>query len=861
MAAFSWKQVREVVASLSLECVAGMLTYPLLQRLCETQHLPAGLRAGALVRALLGPLRALHRQGPQGAVDRPLGNLLSYRMEGQAVDLFCDGGWLRLEVLAKDLLRFRLLPPTEDRPEEGPGAASGPAVEPPFSYALDPGVQWPPVPFDLAEQDDGLWLATAGFHCHVERTPCCLSFFDAAGQPLSEAGDGLGFRGSGAYCTRRLVEGEAVYGLGEKAFGLNLRGRWLEMWNTDPHSYVPGDDPIHLSIPTLVALREGRAYGFLFDNPGRARFDLGQARPDRLRYEADSGELCAYFFAGPTPAAVLERYTELTGRMPLPPRWMLGYHQSRWSYYPEEEVRSLAAEFRRRRIPCDVLHLDIHYMDGYRIFTWDPERFPDPAGLLAELREQGLRVICILDPGVKVDPGYRVHDEGLARDAFCRLPGGRLFRGPVWPGQCYFPDYTDPEVRAWWGGLYESLLADGVAGFWNDMNEPAIFGGEMPQTMQHRYEGRGASHEQVHNVYGLLMARASAEGVRRLRPEARLPIISRAGYAGLQRFALVWTGDNHSQWEQLRMGVSMCLNLGLSGIALCGPDVGGFSGDCDGELLARWSQVGALTPFFRNHSALGTARQEPWAFGEPYESICRRWIELRYELLPYLYTAAWQAAQTGLPMMRPLSLAYPADRRTYSLDDQFLLGDALLAAPVGYPDQVSRRVYLPGGAWYDFWSGARCQGELEAEAPLERMPLYVRAGTVLPRGPVLQHTGEWPPEALQLHVYAGDGESWLYEDDGHSLDYRAGQFQVTHLACAQLPGSGLALRREVEGSFDPGYRRFEIRIHGLEARPQRVLVDGEPIAATFDAQSSMASFSVGAGAGTGDGSWRAIEIG
>jgi len=824
MPAFSLKQIKDIFASLSLEAALGTVAYPLRQRLCETQHLAAGPRAGAL----LASLRALAGSCPPEPADRPLGDLVDYQVEGQAVDLFCRGGRLRLEVLAPDLLRFRLLPAWL------PGAEP-PAVEPPFSYALDPEARWAPVAFDLAEGDGGLLLRTAAIKCQVERAPCRLHFFDVEGRPLSEAGDGLGFRGEGAYCTRRLVEAEAVYGLGEKAFGLNLRGRRLEMWNRDPQSYRPGDDPVDLNIPTLVALCEGRAYGFFFDNPGRARFDLGQARPDRLRYEADSGELCGYFFAGPTMADVLARYTQLTGRMELPPRWMLGYHQSRWSYYPAGEVRDLAAEFRRRRIPCDVIHLDIHYMDGYRVFTWDPERFPDPAGLLAELAEQGLRAICILDPGVKVDPGFPVYEEGLARDAFCRLPDGGLFCGPVWPGQCHFPDFSEPEVRAWWGGLYEPLLEAGVAGFWNDMNEPAIFGGEMPGTVRHAYEGRGASHREVHNVYGLLMARASAEGLRRLRPGARLPVISRAGYAGLQRYALVWTGDNHSQWEQLRLGVSMCLNLGLSGVAFCGPDVGGFAGDCDGELLVRWTQVGALTPFFRNHSAIGTARQEPWAFGEPYTSICRRWIELRYELLPYIYTAAWQAAQMGLPMMRPLSLDYPGDVRTYSLDDQFLLGDALLVAPVGHPGQRQRPVYLPGGAWYDFWTGARCWGRVQAEAPLARLPLYVRAGAVLPRGPVMQHTGEWPPQALRLDVYPGEGESRLYEDDGLSQDYRRGAFRLTRFRVGAAAGGGLVVRRQVEGPFDPSYDRFEIQVHGLEGPPRVVQVDGRGVEATFEA--------------------------
>ena len=836
MTSYTLNQLLEVSRSLSRQTLVGRLTYPLRRRFHEARR---GIGSSE-PRSFWNTARAWLWRRSVPATIQPLGDVVSYHRDTQTVALSCSHGFLLLEVLAADLIRFRLLPPSAPVDEAG---ASLPATPPPFSYALDPGVEWPPVSFDVQEVGQAgapdpaaaLVIRTGQLICRVEQSPCQLSFYDAQGRPLSEDAGGLGFRGQGATLTRRLAEGEALYGLGENTFGLNLRGQRLEIWNTDPETYEPAEDPINLCIPMLVGLHEGRAYGLFFDNPGRARFDLGRSKGDQLHYEADTGELCAYFFGGGTLPTVLERYTQLTGRMPLPPRWMLGYHQSRWSYYPEEQVRELSAEFRRRRIPCDVLHLDIHYLDGYRVFTWDRDRFPDPSQLLAGLGEQGFRVITIIDPGVKVDPGYYVHDEGVARDAFCKLPDGTLFHGPVWPGECHFPDFTDPQVRAWWGDLYQPLLKAGVAGFWNDMNEPAIFGGTMPHNLLHHYEGQGATHGEIHNVYGLQMARASAEGLRRLRPDERVPLISRSGYAGLQRYALVWTGDNQSTWAQLRLGVSMCLNLGLSGIAFCGPDTGGFSGKCSGELLARWTQVGALTPFFRNHSALGTCRQEPWAFGEPYESICRRWIELRYELLPYIYTAAWQAAQTGLPMMRPLALAFPEDPRTYSLDDQFLLGDTLLAAPVGHPGQTSRPVYLPGGLWYDFWTGKRVSGGITADAPLERMPLYVGAGSVLPLGPVLQHSGEWPPEVLHLHVYPGDGESWLYEDDGHSLAYRSGGFQVTHFQCETSADGSLTVRRQVEGSFDPGYDRFEIHVHGQEAAPRRVLLNGQAIDVPFEA--------------------------
>ncbi len=819
------KNTFDLARRLRMEALRGSVAYPLRQRFYEARY-PQG---AARPRSLPRTLAAMLRLRPPAAVPHPLGQVESHRRKGQAVDLVCRGGILRLEVLAGDLIRVRLW-----------AAAPADAEGTPVSYALDPGAEWPAVAFDLDEDEAWLSLRTGQVTVQVEKRPCRLTFLDAKGRPLSEAAQGIGFLGEGAFWTRHLAEGEAIYGLAEKAFDLNLRGRRLEMWNTDPHSYHPGDDPLDLCIPMMVGLREGRAYGLFFDNPGRAHLDLGQTQHDELRYEACRGELCVYFFGGPTIPAVLERYTQLTGRMPLPPRWLLGYQQSRWSYYPEGQVRALAAEFRRRRIPCDVLYLDIHYMDGYRIFTWDRERFSDPARLLSDLREQGFRTITIIDPGVKLEPGYPVYDEGRRQDLFCKLPDGSVFQGPVWPGECAFPDFTDSKVRAWWGEQVRALLSVGASGVWSDMNEPAIFGGGMPESVRHHYEGRGATHGEIHNVYGLQMARATAEGLRCLTPDERVPVISRAGYAGLQRYALVWTGDNYSTWAHLRLGVSMCLNLGLSGLALCGPDIGGFGQDCDGELLARWTQVGALTPFFRNHSAFNTRRQEPWAFGEPYESICRRWIELRTQLLPYLYTAAWQASRTGLPMMRPLSLAYPGDRRTYNLDDQFLFGDALLAAPVGRPGQTWRRVYLPGGPWYDFWSGERLSGDVEASAPLERMPVYVQAGSVLPMGPVLQHTGEWPPDMLHLRVYLGEGESWLYEDDGNSLAYRSGEFQVTHFVCQARDG-GWTLHREVDGPFQPGYDRFEIQIHGLEAAPRQVRLDGQTVEGVhFDAESRTA---------------------
>jgi alpha-glucosidase len=377
--------------------------------------------------------------------------------------------------------------------------------------------------------------------------------------------------------------------------------------------------------------------------------------------------------------------------------------------------------------------------------------------MLADLTREGFKTVAIIDAGIKMDEGYHVHDDGLARNAFLAYPDGTLFHGPVWPGECYFPDFTDPAVRAWWGDLYRPLVEDGIAGFWNDMNEPSIFRQQtMPGVLRHVVDGHGASHRAIHNAYGTQMARATAEGLARLRPDQRQLVISRAAFAGHQRHAMVWTGDNYSTWESLRLTIPMGLSLGLSGLAFSGADVGGFMGDCTGELLARWTQLAAFTPFFRNHAAMSSVQQEPWAFGPEIEAICKRAIELRYELLPTLVTAFWECAQTGLPIMRPLVLAYQSDPRCASLDDQFMLGSDLLVAPVLEPGVSGRRVYLPAGEWIDFWTGRRFAGgrDLWAEAQLDCIPLFVKAGTVLPMQPVVRHwrepavRGRWPQPGI-----------------------------------------------------------------------------------------------------------------
>jgi alpha-glucosidase len=533
---------------------------------------------------------------------------------------------------------------------------------------------------------------------------------------------------------------------------------------------------------------------------------------------------------------------ELTGRPPLPPLWALGYHQSRYSYYPEARVRRLVADFERHRVPLDTIHLDIHHMDRFRSFTWDPQRFPDPAGLAAELGAKGVRLVAIVDPGIERDPRSARFGDGLERGVYCRGPDGAPLFAPLWPGWCAFPDFTDPGARAWWSEQYRGLIEAGVAGIWNDMNEPAAFSawGEptLPLPTRHAFEGRGGDHREAHNLYGLLEVRATREGLLRLRPERRPFILSRSGWAGLQRHAWHWTGDVISDWPSLRQVVPMVLGLGLSGVFHTGPDIGGFNGTPTPELFTRWLQLGALLPFCRAHTAIGTPDQEPWSYGEPWLGINRAAIELRYSLLPYLYTLAWQAHVRGIPPVRPLWWPQELEARLLDVDDAFLLGPALLVAPVLEKGARERETDLPAGGWYELDTGRLVPDprRTRMQAPLERIPLLVRAGSVLPRV-APRSPAMLGGELLELHLYAPQDEteavSELYSDAGEGFEHERGAYRLDRFGLRR-EGGRLVLRWSWEGSWPWPYRRVELVAHGagrerltLESPQRLVAIEAE----------------------------------
>jgi len=630
--------------------------------------------------------------------------------------------------------------------------------------------------------------------------------------------------------SRRASGNMRVFGLGEKMGLLERSGRVWEMWNTDEPVQTPTQDPLYVSIPFVLCRMDMQWFGLFVDNPARQYWDTRDCERGKITVDAEDGYLDIYLVRGDGPREIVRRYTALTGLPPLPPLWSLGYHQSRYSYMNQQEVVDTAAQFRANDLPADVIHLDIDYMDGYRVFTWDPERFPEPETMCRELHAMGFRVVTIVDPGVKCDRDYSVYSEGEKKGFFCLLPDGTVYRGSVWPGTASFPDFSRKDVRTWWAEQHVELFSAGVAGIWNDMNEPADFTGNpvyrpdftVPDELQVQNEGEPGDFRRFHNLYGSAMNAAAREAFEIHRPEERGFIISRAGYAGVQRFAGIWTGDNTSWWEHLAAEIPMILNLGISGIALTGADVGGFQEDASAQLYARWFAFGAFTPYFRNHTEKGTAAHEPWTFGAQTLEIARHYLRLRYALLPYLYTAFYQASSAGEPVVKPLLFEWPDDQRLETMDNQYLFGDAFMVAPVVRPNKIRRDVYLPEGRWYGFWDDTVEEGETDllAPAPITRLPLWVRGGSIIPHEEPRLHTDEARSSVLLVDIYpdsTGAAEGLLYADDEEGWEYRSGVYCLLRFSYSM---NTLTIEMKHRG-FHPQWDTLEVHLHrGSHRRPE-----------------------------------------
>ena len=741
---------------------------------------------------------------------------------GEAVDVLAPDAHLRATFPAPGVARIRLWPL---------GAAA-----PDASFAVAPDTLIPPQAIDAVVEDGEDAVVRAGdLELRVNRRTMAFALRDGRGQVVGEAPGPAVWKkeeGGGGRIALALAPGEHAYGLGDKVQGLDRRGRAFDLWNYDAFGWRGSTNPLYKSIPFLVLLGEGKARGVFVDSAARAHVDVGAKAPDRLEWEVDRGAFDVYLLSGPDPRSVISEYTGLTGRMPLPPRWALGYHQSRYSYGSEREVRALVRRFRKERFPLDAVWLDIDFQLGLAPFRVNRYAFPHFERMVQDLLRLGVRTVVITDPHVQVLPGSEPYASGLAGDHFILDPasGGedgppKPFVGKVWPGDSAFPEFTLSRTRAWWGGLYRPYVEAGVAGFWDDMNEPALFNvrKSMPENVRHRLEGGGtADHVAIHNAYGLLQARATYEGVLALRPGARPFVLTRAGYAGSQRWAATWTGDNRADREGLALTIPTLLGLGTSGWAFAGADVGGFEGCPDPALLTEWMELGALQPFFRNHSNKGSCRREPWVGGGKDQLRRRRAaVERRQELMPFLYTIFEEASRTGLPVMRPLWLEHADDPSTWENDRAFLLGRDLLVAPKLVPGDAPYAVALPEGEWFDVGSGERLPGgRIEARAPADdSLRIYARAGAIVPEGPASLRASDAPRGELTLHVWPGpDCRGELYLDAGDGFGYRQGELRRVSYACRPSP-DGIAITATSSGSYPTWWSATQVVVHGVPRQP------------------------------------------
>jgi alpha-glucosidase len=750
-----------------------------------------------------------------------------------------SGSWfMRVTALTDDILRVRATA-AGDLPEDA-------------SWAVPGETRGRSVHVAVKQSADGVDFKTATLAVRIDRSPLRLIVSDLAGHVISAdaATRALEAVDSGFLLRKELTQKEHVFGLGDKTGPLDRRGQAFTLWNTDAYRFQESTDPLYKSIPFfLSAGGPGGSYGILLDNTWRSWFDFGKQNPQTLAFGAAAGPIDYYLIYGPTVHRVVERYTELTGKPPLVPAWALGFQQSRYSYMSAAEVRGIADQLRAEHIPADVIWLDIDYQDRNRPFTTNPVTFPDLPALAGNLRQRGLHLVTITDLHIAAAPdqSYRPYDSGIAGDHFLKRSDGSLYVGQVWPGPSVFPDFTRRQTRAWWGSQYRDFVAAGISGFWNDMNEPSIFETPtktMPLDTRHRIDEPGfaprtTTHAEIHNVYGMLNSRATFEGQRQLAPDERAFVMTRATYAGGQRYAVTWTGDNSSTWSHLKLSISMLLNLGLSGFAYSGADVGGFIGAPSPELMTQWIEIAAFTPIFRAHSEKGTPPKEPWVDGPQHLGIRRQFIEQRYRLMPYLYALADENARTGAPLMRPLfydfpdALDMPCDQPT-----AFLLGDRLLVAPP--PTLESPQAYgicLPAGSWYDYWTGEPVAAKSAAAAigtqsaqvlsaipTLGHLPVFVRAGAILPGQALVQSTSETPQGPLSLDVYPGDDcRGTIYADDGHSMAYTRDDYLRQRVRCVQTD-AGIDIDFDArEGRFQPWWHQVTVRVHHWSGGAQAFL--------------------------------------
>ncbi|MBC9931555.1 TIM-barrel domain-containing protein [Chitinophaga qingshengii] len=745
----------------------------------------------------------------------PVGNVNNVSISGQQVKIKTNNAFAEITVYSPSVVRVRI--------DKHPLPAD-------FSYAV---IAKPlPTKAEITQNNSEISIITDSLKVRIQKSPFAVSFFSPSGDVISEDEPGLGTSWIGDEVTtyKKMQDNERFIGLGEKTGNLDRKGEGYTNWNSDVFGYATNRDPIYATIPFYIGIHHRTNYGIFFDNSYQSDFNFGASNNRFSSFGARGGEMNYYFIYHPQITDIIRSYTGLTGRMPMPPLWSLGYQQNRYSYYPDTEVYRIAQTLREKKIPADGITLDIHYMDAYKLFTWNKERFPDPAQLTSRLKDMGFRITVIVDPGIKVEDGYHAYESGKKENIFLKYADGQNYTGQVWPGWCHFPDFTSEKGRNWWKGQVKSYIRDGVSGIWNDMNEIATWGQKMPNNVIFNYEGQPTTHLQAHNIYGLEMVRASYEGARESL-QKRPFLLTRAAYAGSQRYSALWTGDNRAEEDHMLLGVRLLNSLGVSGFPFTGMDVGGFTGNPSVSLYTRWMQIGAFIPYFRNHTGVNTKSAEPWAFGEETLEITRNYINLRYRLLPYLYSTMYTASRTGVPVMRTLALQNTFDAPVYDtrFQNQYQFGDAYMVAPFESSKEFGS-IYFPQGKWYNLYTDAVTTGGQDTITSLniKTLPVYVKESSIVPMQSQVQSTRDKPVDTLFLHLYKGSQPNTFvyYEDDGESFAYEKGDFYER--AITYDPAQRLLTLQKPRGSYSSEFHHIQLVLHGFDNQ-QRVTVNGNAV--------------------------------
>ncbi len=684
----------------------------------------------------------------------------------------------------------------------------------------------------MTKMPDHLVISTPLIDLEVGLYPVRFKFLTKSGKVINEDEPSFGTSWVNSEVTtyKKLQEGERFIGLGEKTGNLDRRGKGYVNWNTDSFAYAIESDPIYGSYPFYIGAHNDLSYGIFLDNCNKSHFNFGASNNRFASFMAEDGDMDYYFFHDRNVSKILYHYGSITGFMPLPPKWSIGYQQCRYSYYPDTKVETIARNFREKAIPIDAIVLDIHYMDKYKIFTWDREKFPDPERLISNLKQMDVEVVLMCDPGIKIDEDYQVFESGKHADVFLKYPDNEEYAGEVWPGWCNFPDFTNPITREWWLDQLKSYAVLGVKGYWNDMNEIATWGQMMPENICFEFDGNGAMTKKGRNVYGFQMARSTYEGAKQQLNGERPFNLTRAGFSGIQRYSAVWTGDNFASDEHMLLGVRLVNSLGLSGVAFAGYDIGGFVGDTSSDLFARWIAIGALSPFFRGHTMINSRDAEPWAFGEQVEEIARNYINLRYRLLPYIYSLFYEASQSGLPVARSLAVDYTHVDQVYQEDfqNQYLFGPSILVCPAS-SQQKYCKVFFPDGNWYNMFTGELFAGDQEiiVDADLERLPVFVKSGAILPMQQTIQSTSDRSRSELFIHLYhGGEGQFVYYEDDGKSFDFQNSGYYRRKLNFDT--NKRQFIMSQAEGKFESQFATIQLILHGFDEL-QELTINEEPM--------------------------------